>query len=118
MDNGICVRAYGQGHVGKDILARTYGQGHTLMLRTFNSPSTISGGELLVKGRLWWMGCNKLIVSIFNDHDKAILKVVNHTSPPLEGRASTCLDLLYSKWIHRNLFKKWDQVLYIINFNF
>ena len=68
--------------MGKDILARTYGQGHTLMFRTFNSPSTISGGELLVKGHLWWMGSNKSIVSIFNVHDKDILKVVNHTSPP------------------------------------
>ena len=85
MGKGMWVRTSWLGHNG---------QGHTLMLRTFNSPSTISGGELLVKGRLWWMGCNKLIVSIFNDHDKAILKVVNHTSPPLEGRASTCLDLL------------------------
>ena len=64
--------------MGKDILARTYGQGHTLMFRTFNSPSTISGGELLVKGHLWWMGSNKSVVSIFNVHDKDILKVVNH----------------------------------------
>ena len=33
------------------------------------------------------------LVSIFNDQDKDILKVVNHTSPPLEGRGSTYLDL-------------------------
>ena len=45
-----------KGLMGKDILARRYGQGHILMFRIFNSSSTISGGEILVKGHLWWEG--------------------------------------------------------------
>ena len=64
---GILAWVYGQwymgmgwacekGLMGKDILARRYGQGHILMFRIFNSPSTISGGEILVKGHLWWEG--------------------------------------------------------------
>ena len=56
MGKGIWACASGQGLMDKDILARRYGQGHILMFRVFNSPSTIRGGEILVKGHLWWEG--------------------------------------------------------------
>ena len=56
MGKGIWAWACGQGLLGKNILARRYGQGHILMLRVFNSPCTKSGGDLLVKGHLWWKG--------------------------------------------------------------
>ena len=56
MGKGIWARACGQWLLGKDILARRYGQGYILMLRVFKSPYTKSGGDLPVKGHLWWKG--------------------------------------------------------------